>query len=98
MTTIKWLPEAVADIERLYGFLKEKDSEAAARAAGRILEGVSILKESPRIGRPMPDETGRRELFVPFSAGAYVLRYMLENQNSVIIIRVWHSRENRRDI
>jgi len=43
----------------------------------------------------MPDETGRRELFMAFGAGAYVLRYMPE-KTGVVVIRVWHSREERR--
>ena len=97
MSQIKWLPEALLDIERLYAFLKDKNQEAAARAARAIMEGVELLRTSPRIGRPMSDDTGRRELFVSFAAGAYVLRYMQENENTVIIIRVWHSRESRTD-
>lgn len=95
MTIVKWLPESVADIQRLHSFLEQIDAQAAARAASCILEGVSLLKQSPNIGRLMPDETGRRELFVPFGAGAYVLRYKLESETTVVIIRVWHSRENR---
>ena len=95
MITVKWLPEAVSDIERIHSFLKEKNPEAASRAAQTILNGAILLKSAPRIGRPMPDETGRRELFVPFGAGAYVLRYMQEDKNTVVVIRVWHSREDR---
>jgi plasmid stabilization system protein ParE len=95
MASIKWLPDAISDIKRLHTFLESKDSEAASRAAACILEGVNILKSSPRIGRPMPDETGRRELSTAFGAGAYVLRYMIEDDNTVVIIRVWHSREDR---
>ena len=75
--------------------MKEKNPEAASRASKSILKGAILLKTSAHIGRPMPDETGRRELFVSFGAGAYVLRYMLEDQNTVIVIRVWHSKENR---
>ncbi len=95
MSKIKWLPEALADVERLHTFLKDKNPQAAARAARAILEGAELLKTSPNIGRPMQDDTERRELFISFAAGAYVLRYMQENGNTVVIIRVWHSRENR---
>lgn len=42
------------------------------------------------------DDTGRRELPIPFAAGAYVLRYRLEDEQTVISIRVWQSREERR--
>ena len=95
MARIKWLPEAVQDFERLYFFLLDKDSEAAKRAVSNILRGSKILKLTPRIGRPMPDDGNRRELFIAFGAGAYVIRYKLEGENTVVIIRVWHSRENR---
>lgn len=43
----------------------------------------------------MSDDTGRRELFLAFGTGAYVLRYKMDVAGTVVIIRVWHSRENR---
>jgi plasmid stabilization system protein ParE len=95
VTAIKWLPEALADVERIYDFLKEKNPHAAARAIGVILEAAGQLEGMPRIGRPMPDDTARRELFAPFAAGAYVLRYMPEGDDGWVIIRVWHSREHK---
>lgn len=98
MSEVKWLPEALAEIERLHAFLHEKNPDAASRAAKTILNGAALLMTTPEIGRPMPDETGRRELFLPFGSGAYVLRYKLENGSKVIIIRVWHSRENREEL
>ncbi|MGI9028007.1 MAG: type II toxin-antitoxin system RelE/ParE family toxin [Candidatus Saccharimonadales bacterium] len=95
MPQVSWLPEALADIQRLHKFLYEKNPAAAARAATIILNGTKLLKTNPRIGRPMPDETDRRELFMAFGAGAYVLRYKPTENDLVIIIRIWHSRENR---
>ena len=95
MGKIDWLPDALDDIQRLYEFLYEQNPESAKQASISILRGANILIHSPRLGRPMPDETGRREIFVAFGAGAYVLRYKLLNENSVVIIRVWHSKENR---
>ena len=94
MAAVKWLPEAVADVGRLHSFLQGKNPEAASAAAKTILKATDLLVRDPRIGRPMPDETGRRELFIAYGAGAYVLRYKLAGKNPVII-RVWHSRENR---
>ncbi len=43
----------------------------------------------------MDDDTGRRELVVSFGVGAFVLRYMRDENDTVVIIRVWHSKENR---
>jgi plasmid stabilization system protein ParE len=92
---IKWLPDALADVERLYAFLQEKSPDAAARAARVILDGAGLLKSNPEIGRPMEDDTGRRELVLSFGASAFVLRYMWDRHDTVVIIRVWHSKESR---
>ena len=95
MAELRWLPEAVSDLHRLHNFLKKHSQKAADRASGRILEGVKLLKATPRLGRLMSDEVKRRELYMPFGAGAYVIRYLLESNDSVTIIRIWHSKENR---
>ncbi len=95
MAEIKWLPEAIADFERLYFFLLDKDIDAANNAVRTILKGTNLLTVTPRIGRPMSDEGDRRELFLAFGAGAYVIRYKFESDDTVVIVRVWHSRESR---
>lgn len=89
-----WLPEALDDVERLYRFLLDRDAAAAERAIRAVTGGADRLQAHPGIGRPMDDDTGRRELVLPFGAGAYVLRYRL-HRDSVVIIRAWHSREAR---
>lgn len=89
-----WLREAQADVQRLYDFPLEKSPSAAARAVRAIQLGASRLLDFPPVGRPMDDDTERRELFVPFGAGAYVLRYRIHD-DTIVVIRVWHSREER---
>ncbi len=93
MPTLKWLPEALADLERLHRFLARTSPQAARRAAATILEGADLLEEHPGVGRPMED--GRRERIVRFGAGAYVLRYRIDPAGCPVVIRVWHSREDR---
>ena len=93
MPTVIWLPETLTDIERLHAFLQSKSPEAAAKAAAIILRGTIQLRTLPHVGRPMPDETGRRELFIAFGAGAYVIRYIQQDDSTVVVIRIWHSRE-----
>ncbi len=95
MPGIKWLPEALADVRRLHEFVKAQHPGAAARAAQAILDGAELLARAPDLGRPMDDGTGRRELFITFGAGAYVLRYINDDDSTPVIIRVWHSREDR---
>jgi len=93
--SVIWLPEALRDVERLHDFLKEKSPHVARREAQAILQGAELLEEAPEAGRPLSDGTGRRELFLPFGAGSYVLRYRRDTTGTVVVVRVWHSRENR---
>jgi len=90
-----WLAEAIEDIARLHHFLEANNPEAAVRAAHVILNGAEQLVAVPEIGKPMADGTARRELVLAFGGGAYVLRYILEHPAKAVIIRVWHSREDR---
>ena len=92
---ILWLPEALEDIQRLYHFLTSKNPEAACRAMAAIREGSGLLVDSPNLGRPLGDDTRRRELVIAFASGAYVLRYMLDKNGAVVVVRVWHSREEK---
>lgn len=89
-----WLLEARDDIRRLFEFLVDKDPDAALRMLQRVRAGAATLLEFPLAGKRMDEDTERRELFVPFGVGAYVLRYRTRDE-FVVIIRVWHSRELR---
>ena len=75
MANIVWLPEALADTERLYDFVAEKNAQAARSVVACIKAATRQLGQFPEIGRSMDDDTGRREIFAAFGAGAYVLRY-----------------------
>lgn len=87
-----WLRESEEDIQRLFGFLFEKSPGAAGKAIESILERSELLGDYSELGHLMQDDSGRRELFVPFGAGAYVLRYYIV-KDRVVVVRVWHSRE-----
>lgn len=83
VSKIVWLPET----------LEDKNPTTAARA-GRVLQvGAKRLAGFPEMGQPMNDGTDRRELFLPFGTGSYVLRYITDKQ-TVVIARAWHSKEN----
>lgn len=92
---VKWRPRALEDIERLQDFLHPKNTVAAKQAAFAIFQAAKRLQTSPGIGRPMPEGDGRRELIIPFGTGAYVVRYFVGTDNTVVVVRVWHSREDR---
>lgn len=90
---VVWLPEALSDVLRLNDFLAGKNPQAARNAVLCIQAATRQLESFPEIGKPMGD--GRRELFAAFGAGAYVLRYRLNEIVQPVVIRVWHTRELR---
>ncbi|MGD0961670.1 MAG: type II toxin-antitoxin system RelE/ParE family toxin [Methylomonas sp.] len=94
MSKVIWLPEALDDIRRLRRFLEDQSPTAAARAGHVPLAGAKRLASFPEIGQPMDDGTYRRELFLPFGAGGYILRYIIDGR-AVVIVRAWHTKENR---
>lgn len=89
---ITWLPGAAKDIERLRDFLKSKNPVAAQRAAKRIIEGATILKDNPRAGVPVEELVDYHDLILTFGSGEYIIRYRIETSR-VVIARVRHSRE-----
>ncbi len=93
---IEWLPEATSDLVRLRAFIKKENSLAAKKAAQRILSVVNLLAKNPGAGMPSQDEACDefRDLYVPFGKGGYIVRYRIK-QRSVVVVRVWHSREER---
>lgn len=50
----------------------DKKPAAAERAISFIQQGAERLLDFPELGHPMPEDTERRELFLPFGASAYV--------------------------
>ena len=93
-----FLPEASEDIDRLYNFLIEEAGNplAAQKAMLAIDEGVHMLLESPYLGVGMEHNSEYRQLYIPFGKRAYVLRYRIDlDKDALVVVRVWHSRENR---
>ena len=93
MPSLKWSPQALLDVQRLYRFLSSKNIDAAKRAARAIRQGVQVLAQQPAVGRPvddMPDEF--REWVIDFGDSGYVVRYRLD-AHEVLILAVRHQRE-----
>lgn len=93
---VTWLRSASEDAVRLFYFLDDKDKKAAKRMLKLLEERAEFLISSPRVGMPVGDD--RRELYIPFGAGYYVLTYMLDVEGNPVIIRVWHSRQDRNPV
>jgi plasmid stabilization system protein ParE len=83
---------ALEDAARLDAWLTERGPRAAARL-GRLLEKtLAALATHPLRGRQVDDNL--REINVPFGRSAYIVRYDIVGQH-VLIIRIWHSLEER---
>ncbi|WP_306046570.1 type II toxin-antitoxin system RelE/ParE family toxin [Nioella sp. MMSF_3534] len=94
MVDLVWLPEAQDDLRRLYEFIAPHSEEAAARAMMTLVTAAETLLDFPQKGRPWQPDRAFRELSVSFGAGSYVIRYR-EYADQVVIVRIWHAREER---
>ena len=92
---LRFSPEAVGDLARLRQFIEEKNPAAAQRIARDLLLGMEKLKVFPEIGLKVDRsfEPHRiRDLFI----GRYTVRYLI-GEGEIVILRLWHSKENEKD-
>ena len=84
---IRWLEDAVYDLQALRNYISVENPKAAAQVAKKILDGIHIMSEQPEIGRP-----GRvfntRELVI--TKTPYIIPYRVKD-SIIEIIRVLHS-------
>ena len=96
MSRLIWSPAALLDVKRLYDFLKTKDLDVAKRAAKEaIRQGVKVLENQSRVGRPVDDmEDEFRDWIIDFGDSGYVVRYRV-GQRFVTVLAVRHQKEVR---
>lgn len=92
MAEIVYSPNAIANIERAFGYLAEKDPRSAPAAASAIRTGVDLLGQHPLIGRPV--EGDLRELVISFGRTGYVALYrFVPSENRIRVLAIRHQRE-----
>ena len=92
MARIVFAERALADLDRLLGFLLEQDPEQAILAVDRIVEAVSLLDRHPLLGHPV--EEGLRELAISHGRTGYLALYRYRKEERlVLILAVRHQRE-----
>ena len=82
----------VLGLERCEQSLRERNPEAARRAARTIADQLTLLETQPAIGRPIPDSPELRELVIPFGDTGYVSRHETI-ANAVYVLAFRHQRE-----
>ncbi|WP_024300629.1 MULTISPECIES: type II toxin-antitoxin system RelE/ParE family toxin [Methyloversatilis] len=91
--TLRWTRAALGDLQRLHAFLRPVNPEAAARVIQRLSAGPDLLQTQPRIGTKLPEFEPREVRYILI--GDYELRYEITADQTVWILRVWHTREFR---
>jgi toxin ParE1/3/4 len=84
---IKWLDDAIYDLQALRQYIAQDKPIAANRLAKQILKAVNLLSDFPSMGRP-GRILGTRELIV--SNTPYIIPYRVKN-NFIEILRVLHA-------
>jgi plasmid stabilization system protein ParE len=93
MPLLIWSESALANVQRAYRFLAEKNLAAARRAVKAIREGVKILAVHPHVGRVIENmDEEFRDWAVDFNDSGYVVRYRFDNER-VTIPAVRHQKE-----
>lgn len=94
MPSIRWLPEALDDLQRLHAFIEQYNPDAAKRAVTTLIDAVDALADFPEKGKPWDVDLNIRELPVRFGARGYVIRYRYVD-GVIVIVRAWHTLEHR---
>jgi plasmid stabilization system protein ParE len=92
MPQIVYSPNALSNLERLFQFLADKNSDAAQRAIHTIHARIKTLSRFPKLGRVDPELPDYRELFIVFGATGYVARYRSDG-TLIVILAIRHMRE-----
>ncbi len=87
---LRFTGKALEDLERLHEFVAEKSPAAANRIRRQLLDSFQTLLKQPFGGKPVKSLPVRQ-----WVAGDYVIRYLIEAEKSLIIVRIWDGREDR---
>jgi len=90
--TIFWSRSSIRDLQRVRDFLKNISLTAAKKAAEQINQYTEKLAMFPLAGKPVEMLEGYYDLFIPFAAGGYNLRYRVYKQ-SIYVMFIKHSKE-----
>jgi plasmid stabilization system protein ParE len=93
MPQVTYSPGAVRDLQRLRGYLFERNQAAARRAVNVLRKAFRSIGTHPLAGRTvdgLPDEV--RELVIPFGDSGYLARYLV-GEETVTVLAIRHQHE-----
>ncbi|WP_321898181.1 type II toxin-antitoxin system RelE/ParE family toxin [Paraburkholderia heleia] len=96
--TVRFTRSASDDLDRLYGFIIERDDadvDLASRALVAIPAGIATLESSPFTCRKAHSSMPfLRELIIPFGASGYVALFEIDDNQTVTILAMRHQLES----
>ena len=91
--TVALTPGALADLDRLDQFLRDKNPAAADRMLTAIMATLDRLSTAPFTGHIVVASALRAKV-VRFGKGSYVCLYEVRGQ-TILVARVFHAKEDR---
>lgn len=92
MAKIKYVRQAINDLQRLAEFLFVSDPEVSEETTSLILDAICVLQRHPQIGRPKG--IGLRELIISRGSTGYVALYdFYPELDELLILTIRHQRE-----
>ena len=88
---IKWLHQALIDIDAEMSYIAQEDSDAAVKLYAHIRDRIAVLEifpESGRLGRIL----GTRELVL--TKYPYIIPYRVKD-DTIEILRIFHTRQKQ---
>ena len=93
MTRLVFAPQTAKDINRLTEFILDTDPVAAKKTVAIWVDGLSILKLHPLVGRTV--ENNYRELVISRGRTGYVALYTYDVIRDIaLIVAIRHQRES----
>jgi plasmid stabilization system protein ParE len=92
---IIYAQEALDDVDRLFTWLLDRNQTAAGRFLEALRHATARIAEAPELYPVSDTDAGARKCLMRFGGSAYVIHYVAEGDNQ-IIVRMWHGREERR--
>jgi plasmid stabilization system protein ParE len=94
---LSYSTKARDDLNRLYDFLLDIDTDLAAHAIDTIDSAITAMRCHPYICRKAANGAlGRywRELIIDFGSSGYLVLFEIASENSLTIMAVKHQRES----
>jgi toxin ParE1/3/4 len=86
MARLRLAPEVMDDFERILDHLVDHGVPDAAQRIQAIVAALDILRDHPRIGRPLQEHAGFRELLIGEGARAYAAAYRWDGALDTVLV------------